>query len=55
MRRKKLILFLKEFETNGDIVVVREPAFTEKGKRSNFWSEKSGKEKQTVQVKRGMA
>ena len=52
---KKLILFLKEFETNGDIVVVREPAFTEKGKRSNFWSEKSGKEKQTVQVKRGMA
>lgn len=51
---KKLILFLKEFETNGEIVVLREPANTEKGKRSAFRSEKSGKEKQTVQVKRGI-
>lgn len=50
---KKLISFLKEFEKNGDIIVEREPACTEKGKPSTFWSEKSGKDKQSVQVRRG--
>lgn len=46
----KLVNLLKEAEKNGIIAVRREPELTPKGKKSAFWEEKYGKDRQSVFV-----
>jgi len=48
----KLVELLKKEEKKGTIVVRREPELTPKGKKSTFWEEKFGKERQSVFVRK---
>lgn len=49
---KKLISFLKNFEKNGEIIVIRYPDITKKGTPRSFWSEKNGTKGQTLLIKK---